>query len=189
MCDFSKSISPYISLLTDSLQKITQYNSTLLIYHIQGAHILLQIYSALLMSGASMKHIIETCEGAIQLYINCLYILDNIKPDEVNSYIDIIKELLYTKSIGSIKVSELNIHRPKQFSMFKIITRIIVFNEINGTKKNMQAIGKVIFLFNQSKESPFLNDRVHKLLQSQETFRDDFDVFCISSVISLQLYS
>ena len=184
-------IDNYIKLLTSSLQKIQSYNSSCLIYSIEGSHIILQIYSALILNNTPKKEIISICEGAIQLFVNCLYILDNIKTTEIGSYIDIIKELLYSKSIGNIQISSFNntAESKKIFTMLKTITQIVLLNETSKSRKNIQIIGKLMYVFNEINEMNFFNQKIQNLLISNDKFAKQFDVFCISSVISLQIYS
>jgi len=177
-------INAYISLVSTSLKNIMEYSS-ILIYKIEGSNLLLHIYCAFLSANYTIKEAVEACEGSIQLFINCLYILDNIQPDEVNSYIDIIKELLYSKSIGHIPITKQK--NNAIFHTLKNLTSLILFNESTESNKDMFLLGKIFFIFFELGETQFLYDKMQKLIESKELFQKKFELFCISSVISLQL--
>ena len=184
-------INNYIHLLSSSLNKILKYNSSCVLYCIEGAHVILQIYSALILSGQTIKETNAICEGSIQLFVNCLYILDNINTNEINSYIDIIKELLYSKSIGNIKICNFAYKndRKHMFLFLKTITAFVLLNKVTDSKKNIEIIGRLLYLFSSINEMEFFEDKIQDIIVSQESFKNKYDMFCISSLISLQIYS
>ena len=188
----SKELDDYLiiqkfAILQNIITKKIQVYSTHPIYILEGTSITLHIFCALYMNGKDILEISQSCINANQLFLNCMYILDNIQTQDISSYIDIIKQLLYSKTIGEIKVCQLK----KNNSVFKIlqsITLLIIFNNLSNLQnKDINPFIFIVYYLHSIDESEFCNKIISQLTSSLGYFSEHFNKYCISSSISIQL--
>jgi len=175
------------AILQNIIAKKIQLYSTHPIYIFEGTSIALHIFCALYMNGTDIIEISDSCLSANQLFLNCMYILDNIQTKDISSYIDIIKQLLYSKTIGDIKIYQLK-NNDIVFSILKSITTLIIFNNLSQVQnKDINAFIFIVYYLHMIDESQFCNEIISQLTSSLGYFSEHFNQYCISSSISIQL--
>ena len=175
------------AIIQNIIAKKIQTYSTHPVYILEGTSITLHIFCALYMNGVDIMEISDSCLSANQLFLNCMYILDNIQTKDISSYVDIIKQLLYSKTIGDIQVCSLK-NNNTFFKILQSITVLIIYNNLaNLPNKDLNPFIFIIYYLYMIGESQFCNEIISQLTSSVGYFSEHFNEYCISSSVSIQL--